>query len=144
MDHHPWLVGISLLKIASLSLYVSRLPLIMTGSYFIFLGLELQGVKGCMCRQSLLGCFASFIRNSESEPLPTRGIMVLGGGAVKSLRVVRCLGISLRLVTRFEVAVCVFACYSFGRKKTQHDSLKTSSLWPLRYCLNMVVMHLAV
>lgn len=45
MGHHPCLAGICLLKIASLSLYVSRLPLMMTGSYFIILGLELQGVK---------------------------------------------------------------------------------------------------
>lgn len=88
----------------------------MTGSYFIILGLERQGVKGPVCRQSLLGCLANFIKNSESEPLPTRGI-VGWGGAVTSLRVAERLGISLRRVMQFEIAVCAFAYCIFGKKK---------------------------
>lgn len=66
-----------------------------------------------------------------------------GWGVVKSLKVVRCLGISLRRVTQFEVTVLsvYLLVTALERKKAQHKSLKTSGLCPLRYRLNMVLMH---
>lgn len=79
------LVGISLLKIASLSLYVSRLPLIMTGSYFIILGSELYGLKGRMCRQSLLAALPASSRTRNQSLCPPEGSWVgvgVGSGQV--------------------------------------------------------------
>lgn len=110
-----------------------------TGSYFIILGLELQGVKAVCVDTASRAVLPTSPRTQNQSPCQTEGSRF--SGWVKSLGVVRCLGNSLRLLMRFEVAVCVLAYSVFLKEKTQHDSLKTSGLCPLGYCLNTVVVR---
>lgn len=127
MDHHPCLVDISLLKIANLSLYVSRLPLMITGSYFIILGLELQGVKAVCVDTASRAVLPTSPRTQNQSPCQTEGAQF--SGWVKSLGVVKCLGNSLRLLMQFEVAVCVLAYSVFWKEKNPTRFFK--DIWPV-------------
>ena len=142
VDHHPCLVAISLFKIANLSQCISRLSLIITGSYFIILGLEVQGVKAVWVDTGSRAVLPTILRTQNQSPCQSWGLRFVGW--VQSLGGVKCLGTSLMLWMQSEIVDLLILFFCFWKKKTQHDSLKTSGLCPLGYCLKMVVVHLAV
>lgn len=113
----------------------------MTGSYSISLGLELQGVRAICVDTASCAVLPTSSRTQKQSPCQPEGSRFVGW--VKSLRVVKCPGTSLRLVIHFEIAACALVYYVFWEKKP-HDSLKTSGLCRLGYCLNAVVVRLAV
>ena len=104
-----------------------------TGSYFIIQGLELQGVKA-ICVDTASGAVLP-TQNSESEPLPTEGLQCSGRLEWSNV---------WGLLMPFDIAACVFAYYIFLKERAQHDSSETSGLCPHGYCLNTVVARLVV
>lgn len=78
MHHYPCFVGISLLKIASLSLSVSRLALMMIGSYFIIRRLELQGVKAICVDRASWTIWPTSPRTQNQSPCQPEGLFCVG------------------------------------------------------------------
>ena len=89
-----------------------------TGSYFIIQGLELQGVKA-ICVDTASGAVLP-TQNSESEPLPTEGLQCSGRLEWSNV---------WGLLMSFDIAACVFAYYIFFERKSPTRFLK--DIWPV-------------
>lgn len=101
---------------ASFSLYVSRLPLMITGSHFIIPGLELQGIKSVCVDMGSWAVLPTSPRTQSQRPCQREVLQFVG--QVKSLGVVKCLEVSLRLLMQFKIAGCVFAYSTFLKEKS--------------------------
>ena len=129
MDHHPCLVDISLFKIANLSQCISRLSLIITGSYFIILGLEVQGVKAVWVDTGSRAVLPTILRTQNQSPCQSWGLRFVG--CVQSLGGVKCLGTSLMLWMQSEIADYILAYSIFLFLKEKNSTWFFKDIWPV-------------
>lgn len=110
----------------------------MTGSYFIIQGLELEGVKAIRVDTASWAVLPTSPRALNLSPCQPEGLQC---GVIWSSHMSGDLSKTMDEIWNCGLYICLLC---FLKEKAQHESLKTSGLCPHEYCLNTVVLHLVV
>lgn len=110
----------------------------MTGSYFIIQGLELEGVKAICVDTASWAVLSTSPRAPNPSPCQPEGLQC---GVIWSSHMSGDLSKTMDEIWNCGLYICLLC---FLKEKAQHESLKTSGLCPHEYCLNTVVLHLVV